>query len=140
MSIWKIDPSLDDIAAMSENTAVAHNGIEVIERGDDFLRGRMQVTANHVQPYRTLHGGVSCVLAESLGSYASFFCCESGCISVGQAITANHIRAVRQGEWVYATARPLHLGRRTHVWAITLENEAGQLVCDCRLTCAIIAK
>ena len=58
---------------------------------------------------------------------------------MGLDINANHLRAVRSG-WVTGTAKPVHLGRTTHVWAIEITNEAGQLVCVSRITMAILTQ
>jgi hypothetical protein len=44
---------------------------------------------------------------------------------VGQEINANHVRAARSG-LVTGTARPVHMGGRTHVWTIDIVNEAGK--------------
>ena len=46
-------------------------GIEVTEIGDDYIVAKMPVTEKTKQPYGILHGGASCVLAESLGSTAA---------------------------------------------------------------------
>jgi uncharacterized protein (TIGR00369 family) len=40
---------------------------------------------------------------------------------------------------VTGTAKPVHIGRTTHVWHIDLHNEAGELTCVSRLTMAILA-
>jgi 1,4-dihydroxy-2-naphthoyl-CoA hydrolase len=58
---------------------------------------------------------------------------------VGQEINANHVRAARSG-LVTGTARPVHLGGRTHVWAIEIHNEAHKLVCISRITMAVIKR
>jgi 1,4-dihydroxy-2-naphthoyl-CoA hydrolase len=58
---------------------------------------------------------------------------------VGQEINANHIRAVGTG-WVYGEARPLHLGKSSHVWEIKIINEDGKLVCISRVTMAVLSK
>jgi 1,4-dihydroxy-2-naphthoyl-CoA hydrolase len=58
---------------------------------------------------------------------------------VGLEVNANHVRGVRTG-CVTGTARPLHIGRSTHVWQIRIEDEAGRLVCVSRLTVAVIDK
>jgi 1,4-dihydroxy-2-naphthoyl-CoA hydrolase len=58
---------------------------------------------------------------------------------VGLEINANHIKSVREG-FVVGTARPIHIGKRTHVWEIKIANESGDLVCISRITMAIIDK
>jgi uncharacterized protein (TIGR00369 family) len=91
------------------------------------------------QPFGLLHGGASVVLAESLGSTASNLCLDtSKFYAVGQEISANHLRSARSGR-VTGTARPVHLGGRSQVWDIQLQDEAGRLTCVSRLTMAVIA-
>jgi 1,4-dihydroxy-2-naphthoyl-CoA hydrolase len=58
---------------------------------------------------------------------------------VGQEINANHVRAARRG-LVTGTARPVHLGGRTHVWGIEIVNSEQKLVCISRLTMAVIKR
>jgi len=137
MPIWKQSPNLENLTRGSADTAVSHLGIEFTEIGDDFLRGRVPVDARTRQPYGILHGGVSVVLAETLGSTAASLAIPAGWRCVGLQINANHIRAARQG-WVVGTARPLHLGQSTHVWSIDLRDESGRLACQCTITMALL--
>ena len=138
MPIWKKPITLEQLNASSAHTAVSHLGIEITEIGDDYLRGRVPVDHRTKQPFGLLHGGVSVVLAESLGSMGAFYASPEGHHAVGLDINANHLRSATSG-WVTGTARPVHLGRSTHVWAIELVNEAGELTCVSRLTMAILA-
>ena len=83
-----------------------------------------------------LHGGISVLLAETLGSCGAAFASPPPHHSLGLDINANHIRSVTEG-WVTGTARPVHIGRTTHVWQIELVDDAGQLTCVCRITMLI---
>ncbi len=114
-------------------------GIVFTEIGPDFVRATMPVDARTRQPYGLLHGGASVLLAETLGSSAGNLCVEPGERCVGIEINANHLAAVREGQ-VTGTARPLHVGRRTQVWEIRIEDDLGRLVCISRLTLAVIAR
>ena len=138
MSIWLKPTQLDEINARSTNTAVAHLGIEVTEVGDDFLVGRVPVDHRTKQPFGLLHGGVSVVLAETLGSIAAYHASPEGHAAVGLDINANHLRAARSG-WVTGTARPVHIGKTTHVWQIDMVDDSGKLTCVSRITMAILA-
>ncbi len=138
MSIWQKVTNLADLNSFSAGTAVEALGIEIIEMGEDYLKGRMPVDHRTIQPFGILHGGASVVLAESLGSLAAFHCLhDSNQMAVGLDINANHIRSVTSG-WVIGTARPIHVGSSTHVWEIRIETEGNKLVCISRLTMAII--
>jgi 1,4-dihydroxy-2-naphthoyl-CoA hydrolase len=138
MAIWKTTPTLDLLNGSRGGGLPNHLGIETIEIGDDFIVMRMPVDTRTHQPYGILHGGASCVLAETLGSVAGSFCVDlEKKIVVGLEINANHISSVRSG-FVYGTVRPIHIGRSTHVWDIQIKTEDGKLVCVSRLTLAVI--
>ncbi len=139
MSIWTRPASVDIMTEHSRNTTIEHLGIEVIEVGEDFLRGRVPVDHRTRQPFGLLHGGVSVVLAETLGSLGATYACAPGHRAVGLDINANHLRGVSSG-WVTGTARPVHLGRTTQVWQIDLQDERGKPVCVSRITMAILAE
>ena len=138
MPLWKQALSIDVLNAVHIDTAVAHLGIEFLEVGDDFIRARVPVDARTRQPYGLLHGGVSVVLAETLGSCGAAFSCPEGHRAVGLDINANHLRGATSG-WVTGVARPVHIGRTTQVWQIDLSNDAGELTCVSRITMAVLA-
>jgi len=140
MSVWFIRPTPETINLASKNTISELIGIEVVEVGDDFIRGRMPVDARTHQPFGILHGGASVVLAESLGSMAANAAVDiSKYYCVGLDINANHISSIRSG-WVEGIARPVHLGRSTHVWEIKISGENGKLVCISRLTMSVLER
>ena len=138
MPIWKKPLSLEMLRQAHAKTAIEHLGIEITEIGDDFLRGRVPVDERTRQPCGLLHGGVSVVLAETLGSMGAFYSCPEGHRAVGLDINANHLRAATSG-WVTGTARPVHIGKTTQVWQIDMVNDEGQLTCVSRITMAVLA-
>jgi 1,4-dihydroxy-2-naphthoyl-CoA hydrolase len=129
--------TLDALNALSRGTAIDQLGIEFTDLGPDYLRGTMPVDARTRQPYGLLHGGASVLLAETLGSTAGNLCVPDGQRCVGIEINANHLRAARDGT-VTGTARPLHVGARTQVWEIRIEDERARPVCVSRLTLAVV--
>ena len=132
--------SIEDLNQMSEGTMVEHLGIKFTHIDTEEIRATMPVDKRTIQPYGILHGGASVALAETLGSVAAHSCIDATKYqSVGLEINANHIRSVKSGN-VTGIARPVHMGRSTHVWAIDISNEEGKLVCTSRLTMAIIEK
>jgi 1,4-dihydroxy-2-naphthoyl-CoA hydrolase len=140
MTIWKSLRSVEELNAGSAGSMVEHIGIKFTEIGDDFVRATMPVEGRTHQPFGLLHGGASVALAESLGSTGATMCVDNkDYLCVGQEINANHVRAARAGV-VTGTARPKHLGGRTHVWIIDIVNEGGELVCTSRLTVAVIRR
>jgi 1,4-dihydroxy-2-naphthoyl-CoA hydrolase len=125
---------------MSKATMVEHLGIEFTHVDADRIVATMPVDQRTVQPYGILHGGASVALAETLGSVAAHASIDATKFqSVGLEINANHIKSVKSG-LVTGTARPIHIGRRTHVWAIEITDDKNNLVCTSRITMAIIEK
>jgi 1,4-dihydroxy-2-naphthoyl-CoA hydrolase len=141
MSIWKQATGLEQLNAVGLETMVSSLGIEIVQVGEDFLRGTMPVDARTRQPFGLLHGGASVALAETLGSLAAWLCLDDPAnqLAVGLEINANHVRGIRSGV-VTGTARAEHLGRSTQVWSIRIEDEAGRLVCISRLTVSIVPR
>lgn len=137
MTLWKKPLSVEELTAIHVGTAVQHLGIEFLEVGDDFITARVPVDARTKQPYGLLHGGVSVVLAETLGSCGAAYSCPPGHRAVGLDINANHLKGATSG-WVTGTTRPVHIGRSTQVWQIDLKNDAGELTCVSRITMAIL--
>jgi 1,4-dihydroxy-2-naphthoyl-CoA hydrolase len=138
MSIWFRPYTLDDLQRLNAASMAEHLDIRFTEIGADYLRATMPVDERTRQPFGLLHGGASVTLAETLGSVASN-CCVAGprVYCVGQEINANHIRSARTGH-VIGTARPVHLGGRSHVWDIRIEDDQGRLTCVSRLTLSVL--
>jgi 1,4-dihydroxy-2-naphthoyl-CoA hydrolase len=137
-TIWRETPSVEWFERTRQQTLVQHLDIRITQFGPDYLRGTMPVNSNTRQYFGILHGGASVALAETLGSVGCTLCIDtnrSRC--VGLEINANHLRAVSDGI-VTGTARPFHLGRRTHVWGIEICNDEGKLACISRITLAIL--
>ena len=140
MSIWKQTADLDRINSWNANSMVDHIGIRIIEVGDDYLRGTMPVDARTKQPFGLLHGGASVALAETLGSTGAGLVVDPDKYRVvGQEINANHVRAVSEG-FVIGTTRPVHIGKRSHVWEIRIADERDRLVCISRITMFVMEK
>jgi 1,4-dihydroxy-2-naphthoyl-CoA hydrolase len=141
MSIWHSSaPTLEQLEIYSRNTLGEHLGIRVTEIGPDYLRATMPVNSQTHQPMGVLHGGASVALAETVGSLGAGLCIDrSKFTALGQDINANHLRPVSSGI-VTATARPFHIGQRSHVWHIEIRDERDKLVCVARLTMAVVAR
>jgi|688.fasta_scaffold538148_2 1,4-dihydroxy-2-naphthoyl-CoA hydrolase len=138
--IWKTPISLDSIRKRNQNTLVDTLAIEFTKIGDNFLTARMPVNEKTRQPLGIMHGGASCVLAETIGSTAANYVIDSQLqFCVGLSIYTSHIRSVRDG-FVVGTATPLHLGRSTQVWNIDIKDEQESLISSTRLTMAVLNK
>jgi 1,4-dihydroxy-2-naphthoyl-CoA hydrolase len=141
MTIWfNKELSIENLGQPGKDAMDEHLGIEWVEVGDNFLKARMPVDHRTKQAYGLLHGGASCVLAESVGSIASAMVIDRSRFQcVGLEINANHVHSATSG-YVTGVATPLHLGKSTHVWDIKIYDDNEKMVCVSRLTVAIIQK
>jgi len=138
MGLWRAQPNIEQLNALNKNTILEWLDIRFESFTDDSLTASMVVDHRTHQPYGLLHGGASVVLAESVGSTASYLCIDtSKYFCVGIEVNANHLRGLRSGR-VTAVARPVHIGRTTHVWDIRLTGDEGKTSCISRLTIAVV--
>jgi 1,4-dihydroxy-2-naphthoyl-CoA hydrolase len=128
---------LDTIMAttVGESTLPHRMGIKILSASADRVVATMPVERN-IQPHGLLHGGASCVLAETIGSLGAFLHAGAGRMVVGIEISATHHRGVREGE-VTAVATLVHGGRTLATYDIVVTDAGGHRVCTSRLTCLI---
>ena len=117
----------------SADTLPGRMGIKIVEASPERVVGTMPVAGN-TQPYGLLHGGASCVLAESLGSLGAALHAGPGRATLGIEISATHHRGAAQG-LVTGVATLLHGGRTVATYEIVITDEQGRRVCTARLTC-----
>jgi 1,4-dihydroxy-2-naphthoyl-CoA hydrolase len=121
------DAEFDDLARSM--------GVELIEASAERVVARMPVKGN-VQPYGVLHGGASCVLAETAGSVGATLHAGPGRIALGVEINASHHRSATEG-YVTAVATRLSGGRTLATYDIAITDDQDQRICTARLTCAL---
>jgi 1,4-dihydroxy-2-naphthoyl-CoA hydrolase len=114
---------------------VRRMGIKILEATPQRAVATMPVTGN-TQPYGVLHGGASCVLAETLGSVASALHAGPDRITVGIEINATHHRGPSEG-LVTAVATMLHGGSTLATYEIVITDDRDRRVCTARLTCLL---
>ena len=125
---------------VNKNTLMQHLNIEFIDIGKDFLKAKMPINSKVHQPDKVLHGGATVALAESVGSAASYIFFNPITHTIrGLEISANHVRSAKKGN-IYATARPIHIGKKTHLWEIKVIDENDMLISHCKLTNIVIEK
>ena len=95
---------------------------------DQTITAKMPVTHSVHQPDGVLHGGATAALIETVGSVAVFVFKQTENLLVrGIEISANHLKSIREGD-VFATAKPVHLGRTTQHWEIKITDKEGALI------------
>jgi uncharacterized protein (TIGR00369 family) len=130
---------LDRIAAVTtaEGTLAHRMGIKILSASASEVVATMPVAGN-TQPFGLLHGGASCVLAETLGSIGSTLHGSTmGKVAVGVDINATHHRAARTG-YVTGVATAIHLGRTTTSYEVVITDDRDRRICTARLTCQLI--
>ena len=130
---------LEKLRKMPNTNMAGFLGIEITDMTELSITAKMPVNERTKQPFGLLHGGASVVLAETLGSMASYLLLEDPDTqyAVGLEINANHLRGAKSG-FVFATVEAVHIGRKTHVWSILIKDEAGKNVCISRITVMIV--
>lgn len=121
-----------------KNTLVETLDIVYTDVTDNSLTATMPVTPKVHQPYGILHGGASCVLAETLGSCLSLIHVDpQKNVPVGTNLNTNHLRAKRDGT-VTGTATFIRKGNTMHVSQIEIRDEKGHLINHTTMTNNII--
>ena len=138
--MWFKNFTIEDLNSRPKNHIGALLDIQFTEIGENFITGTMPVDERTHQPAGILHGGASVVLAETLGSIASYMIIDpEKYVAVGLEVNANHLRPVKSG-LVKGVCTPIHIGAKTHIWDIKLYNDRGKMSCISRLTVAVINK
>lgn len=138
--MWFKNFTIDDLNSRPKNHIGGLLDIKFTEIGKDFIIGTMPVDERTHQPAGILHGGASVVLAETLGSIASYMCIDPDkYVAVGLEVNANHLRPVKSG-LVTGVCKVIHRGAKTHIWDIKIYDERGKMNCISRLTVAVINK
>lgn len=141
MRIWFKEYTLQELIQFADKNMLKAIGMEFTKLGDNFIKAKAPVNHLTTTPVGLWHGGASCVVAESLGSCASFLCIDTDkYTAVGIEINANHVRSLTTG-YVTGIVTPINIGRSIHIWDIKIYNaENDKLVCVSRLTTKILEK
>jgi len=130
--------TIEELNSLCPGTLMEHLNIVYTEIGEDYLCASMPVNKTTWQPMKILHGGATMALIESVGSALSLVLLDdSGYTAKGMEINANHILSVKEG-LVFAKAKIIHKGIRSHVIEIIVTDEQDKLVSVSRLTNMIV--
>lgn len=131
--------SIDELNKRCENTMSTAIGLAFTEITPSILKGKMMVNESNCQPLRMLNGGASMAIIEIMGSMAANLVVDrTKFVALGQSITGNHFRPVKEGESVTAEAIAIHLGKKSQVWEISIFQSEGKLVCKGTLNMAVV--
>ncbi len=111
-------------------------GIRIVDFTPDRLVATMPVEGNQ-QPFGLLHGGATCALVESVGSWAAVLNAGPDRKAVGVELNASYLRAATAGT-VTAVCTPARIGRTLSTFLVEVTDERGRTTATARLTCAIL--
>ncbi|MEH0146086.1 PaaI family thioesterase [Corynebacterium sp. Q4381] len=97
-------------------------GLEITHASGALLAGRVGVGEQHLQVAGIVNGGVFAAIGETLGSAAAIL--TAGAPAIGMSNNTDLLRSVTGGT-IEAEARPVHIGRRTHLWRIEMRNDGA---------------
>lgn len=133
-----LEESVNRFMELSQPSMKEALGMEFLSFKKDEVKAMLPVDSNTVQPFGILHGGASVALAETIASIGAWLNVDSSKTAVGVEINANHIRAVKKGNKVIGTAKPVHRGRQIQVWEVKIHTEDHKLVCISRCTLMVV--
>jgi 1,4-dihydroxy-2-naphthoyl-CoA hydrolase len=108
-------------------------GIRITDYDPERLVATMPVAGNE-QPYGLLHGGATCALMETVGSWAAALHAGPDKQVVGIELNASYLRAATSGT-VTAVCTPVRRGRTLTTFLIEIIDEQGRPTATGRLTC-----
>ena len=119
----------------SRGTLMASLGIEFTG-----IEAKMPIDERTMRPGNLLHGGAIMALVETVGSGLTYIGenLEENHV-FGIEINANHVRKA-QGKYVIGRAEFIHKGHRTHVVAVNVTDEFGNLASVGRITNVVLPK
>lgn len=112
-------------------------GVEVVLLTPERVVMQVEVGPKVHQPYGILHGGVSALLAEGAASIGGAINVGPDEIVVGTELNCSHLRSMSSGT-LTATATPIRMGRKVHVWGIDLTDDTGRMICVARCTLQVL--
>jgi 1,4-dihydroxy-2-naphthoyl-CoA hydrolase len=114
-----------------------HYGLEIVEAGDELVRGRVAVREELTQPTGVVHGGVYASIAEGLASLGTNVgVAGEGNVGLGMSNNSTFLRPLSDGT-IHAIARRRHRGRTTWVWDVELSDDNGRVCALSRVTVAV---
>ena len=129
---------LDQVCTQNQLPGVL--GFHFTAVGKDFISGSLKVDQRHTRPGGIMNGGISLVIIETLGSVASFCTLNPKTQNaLGIQVNANHLGISRPGDVLTGTAKPIHVGKSTHIWEVDIRNQDQKLISTGRITMLITA-
>ena len=129
--------TIDELNEICKNTFIDLLEIKFTDFDGKVISAEMPITPSKYQPAGLLHGGALLSLSETMASAGSFMMVDPGKYDVlGTGINAQHLASSREGI-VMASAEIIYMGKRKHIWDVSLTSDDGTVLSICRVTNAI---
>ena len=106
---------------------VRHLGIEFVEITPERVVARLKVDERLMTVTGTIHGGTLMAFADTIGAAGTVASLADGQRTATLESKTNFIAGCKSGT-VQAEARPIHKGKRTHVWETRITDGSGKLL------------
>lgn len=103
-------------------------GVEIVERTQTRVRGRLTVREDLCTAGGILHGGAFMAFADALGAVGAVMNLQSGTRTTTLESKTNFLGSAKVGTVVEGEATPLHVGRRSSVWQTRITSAEGKLL------------
>ncbi|MCX6131783.1 MAG: PaaI family thioesterase [Proteobacteria bacterium] len=142
MGHFHLLPSLEELNTQWLPKLEQNFGVQITAIDSESLSAEFSVGESMLQPYGIMHGGISCVIGESLGSIAGHLVLQNtNKLAVGQSLQALHIRSAQAGSVLEAKVEALHIGGRSQIWETQIREKATKrLISKISLTLAVLEK
>jgi uncharacterized protein (TIGR00369 family) len=115
----------------------AEIGVELVSGGKDEVVARLPWSPERCTAGGILHGGALMALADAVGATLAFLNLPEGAMTTTIESKTNFLRGVGEG-YVEASAKPVHVGRRTIVVTTEMRTPAGKLAAVTTQTQAVL--
>ena len=117
-----------------------HLGMVITHAEKDRLVAELTVRPDLCTDFDTIHGGGIMAFADTVGAFATVMNLREGQNTTTMESKTNFFAATPSGARLIAEAIPLHRGRRTQVWEISLRHENGRLAAKVTQTQVVLEK
>ena len=112
-------------AFFSEHDQFAkHNGIELVEVAAGYAKAKMEISAQHLNAAKTVHGGAIFTLADFAFAVASN---SHGSLAMAINASVSFVKAATQGT-LYAEAREQTLNAKLATYVVHVTDEDNEVV------------
>jgi len=106
---------------------MTHLGIEFVEVTPERVLARLNLTENLTTVGGSVHGGTLMAFADTIGAAGTVASLAEGQRTATLESKTNFIAGCRAGT-LQAESKPIHKGKRTHVWETRITDESGKLL------------